>query len=66
MVSGKIINMNTDFWLNPVSGEGKKKYVMLQNVDRITQYLSNREVERLRSHSFVAACVCGGLLIVTS
>ena len=42
------------------------KYVMLQNADRITQYLSNREEERLRSHSCVVACVCGGVLIVSS
>ena len=44
MVKVKIINMNTDFWLSPVSEDGKIKYVMLQNADRITQYLSNREV----------------------
>ena len=42
------------------------KYVMLQNADWITQYLSNREVERLRSHSCVAACVCGGVRIVSA
>ena len=42
------------------------KYLMLQSTDRTTQYLSNREVERLRSHCCVAACVCGGVLIVSS